>query len=68
MQDDDFIRYIFNPTSELQEIWQNYFILHPDKKLIAAEAGSIILGKKDFVQMPESLFNSCKSEILNKIR
>jgi len=65
--DDNFIRYIFDPTPESEQLWQNYFSLHPEKKSYALEAGSIILGQKDFVHIPDEIFESCKSAIHRKI-
>jgi hypothetical protein len=65
--DDDFIRHICNPTPETEKLWQNYFILHPEKKAFAAEAGSIILGQQDFVQIPDDVFHSCLTAIQRKI-
>jgi len=49
---DDFINYVINPNLILNEMWDDFFGLHPDLISVANQAKMILLGELDFKELP----------------
>ena len=63
---DDFINYVINPNLILEEMWDDFFSLHPDLIPIADEAKMILLGEMDFKEMPSNEVHSLEISIFEQ--
>jgi hypothetical protein len=64
--DDDFIHYVFNPTEQLTQKWNNYFETHPDQLPIANEAIKILTSEEQNHQLSTLEMKEMEMEILGK--
>lgn len=63
---DDFINYIVNPNLILKEIWDDFFISHPEMIPIATEAQNILLGINQYSELSEHETKSMENKIFEK--
>lgn len=63
---DDFINYVVNPNLILNEMWDDFFGLHPDLVPVAAEAKSILLGEFSSAEMPAEEARELEARIFEK--
>jgi hypothetical protein len=63
---DDFINYVINPNLILVEMWDDFFVLHPDLIPIADEAKMILLGEVDCQELPTKEAQALEISIFEK--
>ena len=63
---DDFINYVLNPTISLNEMWENYFRMHPEQIPMANQARLILLGRLNKKTLPFNEMIEMKSRIFEK--
>ncbi|RYF92629.1 MAG: hypothetical protein EOO02_24820, partial [Chitinophagaceae bacterium] len=51
--DEEFQRYIMNPDPVTDQLWQDWFLKHPDKKNVADEAASFLLNIQFNTSIPD---------------
>lgn len=63
---DDFINYVVNPNLILNEMWDDFFCVHPDLIPIAEEAKSILLGEFGVIEMPAEETRELEARIFER--
>ena len=63
---DDFINYVVNPNLILKEMWDDFFLAHPDLIPVAEEAKAILLGDSGYLEMPDEEVQELEVRIFEK--
>jgi hypothetical protein len=63
---DDFINYVVSPNLILNEMWDDFFCMHPDLVPVAEEAKSILLGEFASAAMPVEEARELELQIFEK--
>lgn len=68
LTNDRFISFVFERTSSLKEYWDDYLMLNPEKKSLAAKAEQILCNELDAPGMSSEEQEELKERILNTIK